>query len=100
MTQIQSSSIVNSIAAGTLSDDQESAMVDQLAATGKVSLTDITTLLGSLTDSGLLMSVRRQLFRNAAVTVAAALGIQPLQGKGNVSALSHILDSIHIVDGG
>lgn len=33
------------------------------------------------------------------MTVAAALGIQPLQGKGNVSALSHILDSIHIVDG-
>lgn len=28
-------------------------MVDQLAATGKISLTDITTLLGSLTDSGL-----------------------------------------------
>ncbi len=25
--------------------------------------------------------------------------IQPLQEKGNVSALSHILDSIHIVDG-
>lgn len=100
MTQIQSSSIVNSIAAGTLSDDQESAMVDQLAATGKVSLTDITTLLGSLTDSGLLdVSTAAQLFRNAAVTVAAALGIQPLQGKGNVSALSHILDSIHIVDG-
>ncbi len=100
MTQIQSSSIVNSIAAGTLSDDQASAMVDQLAATGKVSLTDITTLLGSLTDSGLLdVGTAAQLFRNAAVTVAAALGIQPLQGKGNVSALSHILDSIHIVDG-
>ena len=33
------------------------------------------------------------------MTVAAALGIQPLQGKGNVSALSHILDSIHIIDG-
>lgn len=100
MTQIQSSSIVNSIAAGTLSDDQASAMVDQLAATGKVSLTDITTLLGSLTDSGLLdVSTAAQLFRDAAVTVAAALGIQPLQGKGNVSALSHILDSIHIVDG-
>lgn len=100
MTQIQSSSIVNSIAAGTLGDDQASAMVDQLAATGKVSLTDITTLLGSLTDSGLLdVSTAAQLFRNAAVTVAAALGIQPLQGKGNVSALSHILDSIHIVDG-
>lgn len=29
-------------------------MVDQLAATGKISLTDIATLLGSLTDSGLL----------------------------------------------
>lgn len=29
-------------------------MVDQLAATGKISLTDITTLLGSLTGSGLL----------------------------------------------
>lgn len=100
MTQIQSSSIVNSIAAGTLGDDQASAMVDQLAATGKVSLTDITTLLGSLTDSGLLdVSTAAQLFRDAAVTVAAALGIQPLQGKGNVSALSHILDSIHIVDG-
>lgn len=100
MTQIQSSSIVNSIAAGTLGDDQASAMVDQLAATGKVSLTDITTLLGSLTDSGLLdVGTAAQLFRNAAVTVAAALGIQPLQGKGNVSALSHILDSIHIVDG-
>lgn len=65
-----------------------------------MSLTDITTLLGSLTDSGLLdVSTAAQLFRNAAVTVAAALGIQPLQGKGNVSALSHILDSIHIVDG-
>ena len=100
MTQIQSSGIVNSIAAGTLGDDQASAMVDQLAATGKVSLTDITTLLGSLTDSGLLdVGTAAQLFRNAAVTVAAALGIQPLQGKGNVSALSHILDSIHIVDG-
>lgn len=100
MTQIQSSSIVNAIAAGTLSDDQASAMVDQLAATGKISLTDITTLLGSLTDSGLLdVSTAAQLFRDAAVTVAAALGIQPLQGKGNVFALSHILDSIHIVDG-
>lgn len=100
MTQIQSSGIVSAIAAGTLSDDQASAMVDQLAATGKVSLTDITTLLGSLTDSGLLdVGTAAQLFRNAAVTVAAALGIQPLQGKGNVSALSHILDSIHIVDG-
>lgn len=100
MTQIQSSGIVNAIAAGTLSDDQASAMVDQLAATGKISLTDITTLLGSLTDSGLLdVSTAAQLFRDAAVTVAAALGIQPLQGKGNVSALSHILDSIHIIDG-
>ena len=100
MTQIKSSGIVNAIAAGTLSDDQASAMVDQLAATGKISLTDITTLLGSLTDSGLLdVSTVAQLFRDAAVTVAAALGIQPLQGKGNVSALSHILDSIHIVDG-
>lgn len=100
MTQIQSSGIVNAIAAGTLSDDQASAMVDQLAATGKISLTDITTLFGSLTDSGLLdVSTAAQLFRDAAVTVAAALGIQPLQGKGNVSALSHILDSIHIVDG-
>lgn len=46
--------IVNAIAAGTLSEDQASAMVDQLAATGKISLTDIATLLGSLTDSGLL----------------------------------------------
>lgn len=100
MTQIQSSGIVSAIAAGTLSDDQASAMVDQLAATGKISLTDITTLLGGLTDSGLLdVGTAAQLFRNAAVTVAAALGIQPLQGKGNVSALSHILDSIHIVDG-
>lgn len=100
MTQIQSSGIVSAIAAGTLSDDQAAAMVDQLAATGKISLTDITALLGSLTDSGLLdVSTAAQLFRDAAVTVAAALGIQPLQGKGNVSALSHILDSIHIVDG-
>lgn len=46
--------IVSDIAAGTLSEDQASAMVDQLAATGKISLTDITALLGSLTDSGLL----------------------------------------------
>lgn len=46
--------IVSDIAAGTLSEDQASAMVDQLAATGKISLTDSTTLLGSLTDSGLL----------------------------------------------
>ena len=100
MTKIQSSGIVSAIAAGTLSEDQASAMVDQLAATGKISLTDITTLLGSLTDSGLLdVSTAAQLFRDAAVTVAAALGIQSLQGKGNVSALSHILDSIHIVDG-
>lgn len=59
MTKIQSSGIVSDIAAGTLSEDQASAMVDQLAATGKISLTDITTLLGSLTDSGLLMSARR-----------------------------------------
>lgn len=44
--------IVSDIAAGTLSEDQASAMVDQLAATGKISLTDITTL--RLTDSGLL----------------------------------------------
>lgn len=51
------------IAAGTLSEDQASAMVDQLAATGKISLTDITTLLGSLTDSGLLdVSTAAQLF--------------------------------------
>lgn len=100
MTQIQSSGVVNAIAAGTLSDDQASAMVDQLAGSGKVSLTDVTTLLGSLTDSGLVdVSTAAQLFRDAAVTVAAALGIQSLQGKGNVSALSHILDSIHIVDG-
>lgn len=100
MTQLQSSGIVNAVAAGALSDDQASAMVDQLAATGKVSLTDITTLLGSLTDSGLLdTGTAAQLFRDAAITVAAALGIQPLQGKGNVSVLSHILDSIHIVDG-
>lgn len=100
MTKIQTGTIVNAIAAGTLSDDQASAMVDQLAGTGKVSLTDITTLLGGLTDSGLLdVDTAAQLFRDAAITVAAALGIQPLQGKGNVSALSHILDSIHIVDG-
>lgn len=46
--------IVGDFAAGTLSEDQASAMVDQLAATGKISLTDITTLLGSLTDNGLL----------------------------------------------
>lgn len=46
--------IVSDIAAGTLSEDQASAMVDQLTATGKISLTDITTLLGSLTDNGLL----------------------------------------------
>lgn len=32
--------IVGDIAAGTLSEDQASAMVDQLAATGKISLTD------------------------------------------------------------
>ena len=60
MTQSQSSGIVNAIAAGTLSDDQASAMVDQLAATGKISLTDITTLLGSLTDSACSMSARRR----------------------------------------
>lgn len=54
MTKIQSGGIVSNIVAGTLSEDQASAMVDQLAATGKISLTDITTLLGSLTDSGLL----------------------------------------------
>ena len=100
MTQIQSSGVVNAIAAGTLSDDQASAMVDQLAATGKLSLTDVMTLLSGLSASGLLdTATAAQLFRDAAVTVAAALGIQPLQGKGNVSALSHILDSIHIVDG-
>ena len=46
--------IVSDIAAGTLSEDQASAMVDQLTATGKIILTDITTLLGSLTGSGLL----------------------------------------------
>ena len=100
MTQIQSSGVVNAIAAGTLSDDQASAMVDQLAATGKLSLTDVMTLLSGLSASGLLdTATAAQLFRDAAVTVAAALGIQPLRGKGNVSALSHILDSIHIVDG-
>lgn len=100
MTQIQSSGVVNAIAAGTLSDDQASAMVDQLAATGKLSLTDVMTLLSGLSASGLLdTAIAAQLFRDAAVTVAAALGIQPLRGKGNVSALSHILDSIHIVDG-
>lgn len=100
MTQIQSSGVVNAIAAGTLSDDQASAMVDQLAATGKLSLTDVMTLLSGLSASGLLdTATAAQLFRSAAVTTAAALGIQPLRGKGNVSALSHILDSIHIVDG-
>lgn len=46
--------IVSDIAAGTLSEDQASAMVNQLAATGKIILTGITTLLGSLTGSGLL----------------------------------------------
>lgn len=46
-------SIVGDIAAGTLSEDQASAMVDQLAATGKI----------SLTDSGLLdVSTAAQLF--------------------------------------
>lgn len=100
MTQIQSSGVVNAIAAGTLSDDQASAMVDQLAATGKLSLTDVMTLLSGLSASGLLdTAAAAQLFRNAAVTTAAACGIQPLQGTGNVAALSHILDSIHIVDG-
>lgn len=100
MTQIQSSGVVNAIAAGTLSDDQASAMVDQLAATGKLSLTDVMTLLSGLSASGLLdMATAAQLFRSAAVTTAAACGIQPLQGTGNVAALSHILDSIHIVDG-
>lgn len=100
MTQIQSSGVVNAIAAGTLSDDQASAMVDQLAATGKLSLTDVMTLLSGLSASGLLdTATAAQLFRSAAVTTAAACGIQPLQGTGNVSALSHILDSIHIVDG-
>lgn len=53
MTKIQSSGIVSDIAAGTLSEDQASAMVDQLAATGKI----------SLTDSGLLdVSTAAQLF--------------------------------------
>ncbi len=100
MTQIQSSGVVNAIAAGTLSDDQVSAMVDQLAATGKLSLTDVMTLLSGLSASGLLdTATAAQLFRSAAVTTAAACGIQPLQGTGNVAALSHILDSIHIVDG-
>lgn len=100
MTELQSSSIVRSVAAGALSDDQASAMVDQLAATGKLSLTDVTTLLDGLSASGLLdTATAAQLFRSAAVTTAAACGIQPLQGTGNVVALSHILDSIHIVDG-
>ena len=100
MTELQSSGIVRSVAAGALSDDQASAMVDQLAATGKLSLTDVTTLLDGLSASGLLdMATAAQLFRSAAVTTAAACGIQPLQGTGNVAALSHILDSIHIVDG-
>lgn len=100
MTELQSSGIVRSVAAGALSDDQASAMVDQLAATGKLSLTDVTTLLDGLLASGLLdMATAAQLFRSAAVTTAAACGIQPLQGTGNVAALSHILDSIHIVDG-
>lgn len=100
MTELQSSGIVRSVAAGALSDDQASAMVDQLAATGKLSLTDVTTLLDGLSASGLLdTATAAQLFRSAAVTTAAACGIQPLQGTGNVAALSHILDSIHIVDG-
>ena len=100
MTELQSSGIVRSAAAGALSEDQASAMVDQLAATGKLSLTDVTTLLDGLSASGLLdTATAAQLFRSAAVTTAAACGIQPLQGTGNVAALSHILDSIHIVDG-
>lgn len=100
MTELQSSGIVRSVAAGALSDDQASAMVDQLAATGKLSLTDVTTLLDGLSASGLLdTATAAQLFRSAAVTTAAACGIQPLQGTGNVAAVSHILDSIHIVDG-
>ena len=100
MTELQSSGIVRSVAAGALSDDQASAMVDQLAATGKLSLTDVTTLLDGLSASGLVdTATAAQLFRSAAVTTAAACGIQPLQGTGNVAALSHILDSIHIVDG-
>lgn len=100
MTELQSSGIVRSVATGALSDDQASAMVDQLAATGKLSLTDVTTLLDGLSASGLLdTATAAQLFRSAAVTTAAACGIQPLQGTGNVAALSHILDSIHIVDG-
>lgn len=100
MTELQSSGIVRSVAAGALSEDQASAMVDQLAATGKLSLTDVTTLLDGLSASGLLdTATAAQLFRSAAVTTAAACGIQPLQGTGNVAALSHILDSIHIVDG-
>lgn len=100
MTELQSSGIVRSAAAGALSEDQASAMVDQLAATGKLSLTDVTTLLDGLSASGLLdTATAAQLFRSAAVTTAAACGIQPLQGTDNVAALSHILDSIHIVDG-
>lgn len=100
MTKLQSSGIVRSVAAGALSDDQASAMVDQLAATGKLSLTGVTTLLDGLSASGLVdTATAAQLFRSAAVTTAAACGIQPLQGTGNVAALSHILDSIHIVDG-
>lgn len=100
MTELQSSGIVRSVAAGALSEDQASAMVDQLASTGNLSLTDVTTLLSGLSASGLLdTAAAAQLFRSAAVTTAAACGIQPLQGTGNVAALSHILDSIHIVDG-
>lgn len=100
MTELQSSGIVRSVAAGALSEDQTSAMVDQLASTGNLSLTDVTTLLSGLSASGLLdTAAAAQLFRSAAVTTAAACGIQPLQGTGNVAALSHILDSIHIVDG-
>ena len=70
-------SIVGDIAAGTLSEDQASAMVDQLAATGKISLTDITTLLGSLTDSGLLD-----------VSTAAQLLYEP-RPEPEVRALAH-----------
>ena len=38
------------IAAGTLSEDQASAMVDQLAATGKISLTDSSLLYELMTE--------------------------------------------------
>ena len=43
-------SIVGDIAAGTLSEDQASAMVDQLAATGKISLTDSSLLYELMTE--------------------------------------------------